>query len=76
MAEVHVVSTALSELLASSGDVVRMVRGEMFFHLAQVLDLVVEAATSLGGEAEFVERLRAYSQQCREQGRAILGEVA
>lgn len=77
MADAHVVTLALSELLRRQGDQgVSAVRGEVFFHLAQLLDLVAECVETLCGDGELAERVRSHARRYRDQGRAILGGVA
>ncbi|MEV0088202.1 hypothetical protein [Saccharopolyspora sp. NPDC050642] len=77
MADEHVLTVALTELLKNSddGEVVRAVRGEMFFHFAVMLDLVAECMTALG-KTGLADRAQTLAHRYREQGRAILGRVA
>ncbi|MGW1682350.1 hypothetical protein [Saccharopolyspora sp. NPDC002376] len=78
MADVFVVTTALSELLKRGNgcEAVTAVRGEMFFHFAVVLELLADWLTDLGGDEVLRERVMRHAQRYREQGRAILGGVA
>lgn len=72
MAEPHVISLAISDLLQrqNAGEVVKAVRGEFFFHQAQTYDLMAES----GGPV--AEQARAEADRCRQQGRLLLGRVA
>lgn len=72
MADAQTVSQAVTSLLAKGGiaESVLAVRGEMFFHLAVVYDLVGRA------EPEVAEQAAEEAARCRAQGRALLGGVA
>lgn len=72
MADVHVISEAVSELLGKEGvpEVARAVRGEMFFHLAEGYELLARSGPEVAREA------RQEAARCRQVGRSMLGGVA
>lgn len=72
VADADTVSRALTSLLAKGGiaESVIAVRGEMFFHLAVVYDLVGRASP------EVAEQAGEEAARCREMGRSMLGGVA
>lgn len=72
MAQDEHISDAITELMerGNSCDSVKAVRGELFFHLASVWDVVSESGEA---SAEIAE-IRA--EQCRERARALLGRIA
>lgn len=71
MADANTVSDAITELMqrGNSCEAVRAVRGETFFHLAEVWE-----AVSVGGDAA-AELAETRARQCRERGRSLLGRV-
>ncbi len=72
MADAHTVTEALTSLLAKGGvaESVIAVRGEMFFHLAVMYDVLGRASPEVADQAA------EEAARCRAQGRAMLGGVA
>lgn len=79
VADAHMVTVAISELLRRGNgcEAVTATRGEFFFHMAAMLDLVAVVLGELLGEhAELTVRAREHAARYREHGTAILGPLA